>query len=211
MKITGGVQENGIVVGNTYDKYGANNPVVRWIMRGFADALCALVSEVQPQTIHEVGCGEGYWVIQWNRQGLNARGSDFSSKSIELARTNAVDNGVATDRFEVRSIYDLSPQRHGADLVVCCEVLEHLDEPDKAMRVLRRVARKHVIVSVPREPIWRVLNVARGKYLTTLGNTPGHVQHWSKLAFIEWISEYMDVVQVRSPFPWTMLLCRGRT
>ena len=38
----------------------------------------------------------------------------------------------------------------------------------------------HLLVSVPREPLWRALNVARGAYLRELGNTPGHVNHWSK-------------------------------
>jgi hypothetical protein len=30
---------------------------------------------------------------------------------------------------------------------------------------------------VPREPIWRIGNMARGRYLGDLGNTPGHIQH----------------------------------
>ena len=35
MKISNGFAEQGIVVGNTYDKYGSSNPIVRRIMRGF--------------------------------------------------------------------------------------------------------------------------------------------------------------------------------
>lgn len=211
MKISGGLRENGIVVGNAYDKYGSGNPVVRWIMAGFESALSELVAQAAPTTIHEVGCGEGHWVLRWASQGMKARGSDFSSQAIELARENAADQGLSSDLFEVRGIETLQAGRDGADLVVCCEVLEHLEDPVVGLQALQRVTEKYLIVSVPREPLWHVLNMARGKYWSSLGNTPGHVQHWSKRGFLRLVSAHFQVVAVRSPLPWTMLLCRPRS
>jgi len=73
-----------------------------------------------------------------------------------------------------------------------------------------RLARAGWLVSVPREPIWRMLNMARGRYLSALGNTPGHIQHWSARAFVELVGQRLDVQAVRSPLPWTMALCRVR-
>lgn len=210
MRITGGVRERGVVVGNAYDKYGARNPLVRRIMRGFERALSELVAKAAPSCVHEVGCGEGYWVLRWNRAGLPARGSDFSAEAIRLARLNAAEQQVPADRFEVRSVYELEPSRDAADLVVCCEVLEHLERPQEALRVLQGVVRRHLIVSVPQEPIWRLLNLARGKYVASLGNTPGHVQHWSRRAFLELVGGYFETLEVRTPLPWTMALCRPR-
>jgi 2-polyprenyl-3-methyl-5-hydroxy-6-metoxy-1,4-benzoquinol methylase len=208
MKISGGLQEDGIVVGNAYDKYGSKNPVVRWMMKGFGDALSSLVVKVKPETIHEIGCGEGYWVFDWNKQGIEARGSDFSETVIGLARENAKDRGVSPAVFAARSIYDIEPARDSADLIVCCEVLEHLEQPEAGLAALQRVATDYVILSVPREPIWCVLNLARGKYLASLGNTPGHIQHWSTGTFVDLVDRYFDIVEVRTPLPWTMLLCR---
>jgi 2-polyprenyl-3-methyl-5-hydroxy-6-metoxy-1,4-benzoquinol methylase len=208
MKISGGLQENGIVIGNAYDKYGSKNPVVRWIMKGFADALSCLVIKVAPKTIHEIGCGEGYWVLDWNKQGIKARGSDFSEKVIDLAHENAKDQGISPSIFAARSIYDIEPGRDSADLIVCCEVLEHLEQPEAGLAALQRVATDYVILSVPREPIWCVLNLARGKYLASLGNTPGHIQHWSTGTFVDLVGRYFDIVEVKRPLPWTMLLCR---
>ena len=210
VRIAGGVKESGIVIGNTYDKYGSRNPLVRWITGRFEAALSDLVARAAPTAIHEVGCGEGYWVLRWNAQGIPARGSDFSTRVIAMARDNASDRGLSSRSFEVRSIYDLEPGRDGADLVVCCEVLEHLEDPEAGLRALQRVAGRHLIVSVPREPLWRILNVARGKYVADLGNTPGHLQHWSKTGFVHLVSRYFEVVAVRTPLPWTMLLCRPR-
>lgn len=211
MKISGGETEKGIVVGNVYDKYNSRNPIVHLIMQGFGKTLSELVRKTTPNSIHEVGCGEGYWVLRWNEQGVATRGCDFSEKVIELARDNAVECGLSPTLFDLRSIYDLEPRRDSADLVVCCEVLEHLEYPEAALQALRRVADKHLIVSVPREPLWCALNILRGKYLGNWGNTPGHIQHWSKASFIKLVSKYFEVVEVRSPLPWTMVLCRTRS
>jgi 2-polyprenyl-3-methyl-5-hydroxy-6-metoxy-1,4-benzoquinol methylase len=210
MRVSGGATEQGVVVGNVYDKYGSRNPIVKRLMRGFEGALSELVARAAPVSIHEVGCGEGYWVLHWNRCGLDARGSDFSAKAIDLARQNAAQQGVGAERFAVRSIYDLEPGRDAADLVVCCEVLEHLERPAEALRRLQRVVSRHLIVSVPREPIWRLLNLARAKYVGSLGNTPGHLQHWSARAFTQLVARYFEVVAVRTPLPWTIALCRAR-
>ena len=59
-----------------------------------------------------------------------------------------------------------------------------MPDPEATLAEMARVARRHLLVSVPREPLWRGLNMARGAYLRDLGNTPGHVNHWSKRAFV---------------------------
>lgn len=210
IKISGGAKENGIVVGNAFDKYGSRNPAVKWMMRGFESALSDLVAKALPHAIHEIGCGEGYWVLRWNAQGMAARGCDFSTHVIKLARENAAGRGLSPALFEPRSIYDLEGGRDSADLIVCCEVLEHLKDPDAALQALQRVVGRHLIVSVPKEPLWCVLNLARGKYIARLGNTPGHIQRWSKGGFIKLVSKYFDVVEVKNPLPWIMLLCKPR-
>jgi 2-polyprenyl-3-methyl-5-hydroxy-6-metoxy-1,4-benzoquinol methylase len=208
IKISGGIEDDGVVIGNAFDKYGSNAVLVKAIMRAFAKDLSDLVSSLAPQSIHEVGCGEGYWTLHWNKIGLSARGSDFSSKVIQIARENALNQGISSSIFQVASIYELDESKDSADLLVCCEVFEHLEDPIEAMRVLQRIAKGHLILSVPREPLWRVLNLFRLKYLSSLGNTPGHLQHWSKKQFIDFVSRYFEVIEVRSPLPWTMLLCR---
>lgn len=208
IKIAGGTKEDGVVIGNTYDKYGSRNPIVKWIMKGFNSTLSDLVTKAKPESIHEVGCGEGYWVLHWNAQGVIARGCDFSRDVIAIARENAINLGLPTSLFESKSIYDLNSDQDSADLVVCCEVLEHLESPEAGLQALQRITRRSLIVSVPQEPLWCVLNLARGKYISRWGNTPGHVQHWSKGEFIQLVSKYFEVIETRSPLPWTMLFCR---
>ncbi|WP_245265080.1 class I SAM-dependent methyltransferase [Mesorhizobium opportunistum] len=180
------------------------------MVAGFDGALSNLVTKVSPATIHEVGCGEGYWVMRWLGQAIDARGTDFSTQVIGMAKEDADGRGMDPDRFEVRSIYEVMPERDSADLVVCCEVMEHLEEPQKALQALQRIARSDLILSVPREPLWRMLNLARGKYVSALGNTPGHLQHWSQRGFVSLVSQFFEVVEVLSPLPWTMLHCKPK-
>lgn len=208
MKISEGFKEDNVVAGNVYDKYGSSNPVARLLMHGFKRAMNALVKRVNPGSIHEVGCGEGFWALQWMEQGICVKASDFSRRVIELAKANARARNLPEEPFRVSSIYDLKPERDGADLIVCCEVLEHLERPEEGLEILQDIAGGYLILSVPDEPLWRVLNMLRGKYWREWGNTPGHVQHWSRYKFCALVSRYFEVVEMRSPLPWTMLLCR---
>jgi SAM-dependent methyltransferase len=210
MKVAGGQAEDGIVIGNTFDKYGSTNPLVKWMMAGFDGALSRFVEAADPTTIHEVGCGEGYWVMNWAARGKAVKGTDFSVQVIDMARKNAAQRGLDPDLFEVRSIYDVEPGRDSADLVVCCEVMEHVDDPERAFQALTRIVGKDLIISVPREPLWRALNMARGKYLSDLGNTPGHINHWSSAGIRRLASRHFDVVAMAQPLPWTMLHCKPK-
>jgi hypothetical protein len=94
------------------------------------------------------------------------------------------------------------------DLASAIEVLEHVPDPEHTLAEMARCAERHLLVSVPREPLWRMLNMARGAYWPVLGNTPGHLNHWSRRSFVALLSRYGTVAEVRSPFPWTMLLVR---
>ena len=94
------------------------------------------------------------------------------------------------------------------ELAGAIEVLEHVPDPEHTVAEMARCASRHLLVSVPREPLWRMLNMARGAYLGEFGNTPGHLNHWSKRSFTKLLAQHGEVVEARSPFPWTMLLVR---
>jgi 2-polyprenyl-3-methyl-5-hydroxy-6-metoxy-1,4-benzoquinol methylase len=199
--------EHGVIAGNVYDKQGTRNPIARALVRGFQRALLELVRTSGARRAHEVGCGEGHLAVLLSGVLEHVRASDISARIIEEARRVAAEAGASVD-LSVASIYELEPERDGEELIVCCEVLEHLERPDEALDLLARAARSQLLVSVPREPLWRMLNMARGRYLRALGNTPGHLNHWSRRSFLAFLSSRVEVVAVRSPLPWTMALCR---
>lgn len=153
--------------------------------------------------VFEVGCGAGYStqrIRAWMPRDVRYSASDIGESLVEKAR--ARNPGVEITR---RSVYELGLPDHSVDVVVMLEVLEHLDEPKRALSELARVARRHVVISTPREPIWRALNMCRGKYLGDLGNTPGHVQHWSTNGLVREVGTFFRAEQVRQPLPWTVL------
>jgi SAM-dependent methyltransferase len=193
--------------GNVYDKYGSANPIERRLMSGFMSDLDELVDRSGAKEAHEVGCGEGEVSIRLARRGMRVRGTDAFSQVLEEARGRAAAAGVEID-FEATPVEQLDPERHSAELVICCEVFEHLEDPDHGLEVLAGLARPWLIASVPREPLWRALNLARFSYVGALGNTPGHLSHWSKRGFERFLGERFEVVDLRSPLPWTMALCR---
>jgi ubiquinone/menaquinone biosynthesis C-methylase UbiE len=195
----------GTVTGNTYDKYGSNNPVVKRLMAGFERALADLFGRAAPRTLLDVGCGEGVLTHRW-AQALEGRvvGIDLEDPAIQAEWTK---RRAPNLEYRVMKAENLPFADREFDLACAIEVLEHVPDPEHTVAEMARVARGgHVLVSVPREPLWRALNMARGAYLRDLGNTPGHLNHWSKRGFIELLSRHGEVVEARTPFPWTMLL-----
>jgi SAM-dependent methyltransferase len=194
-----------IIVGNVYDKYGTRNPLYRWIVGGYFRSLSRVLPHPLPNRILEVGCGEGHiaaWTWQRSPQAMLAA-LDVSPAMLGLARARypSVD-------FACGSATELPFEANHFELVLFLEVLEHLPEPRRALEEARRVCSGHLVASVPREPIWRVLNVLRGAYWGQGGNTPGHLHHWDRRSFQGLLEEGCTVERVAAPLPWLMARCR---
>jgi 2-polyprenyl-3-methyl-5-hydroxy-6-metoxy-1,4-benzoquinol methylase len=201
------VSEDGIVTGNTYDKYGSTNPVVRRLMKGFQQALDELFERADPTSLLDVGCGEGVLVHRWAMRLGDRRvvGIDLQEESIQAGWSERQAPNLEYRTMQAESLPFAADE---FDLVSAIEVLEHLPDPEQTLSEMARCAERHLLVSVPREPLWRALNMARGAYVSQLGNTPGHLNHWSRRSFMRLLSRHGEIVEVRSPFPWTMLLVR---
>jgi ubiquinone/menaquinone biosynthesis C-methylase UbiE len=196
-----------VPTGNTFDKYGSTNPLVRRLMAGFEGTLAELFAQAAPQSVLDVGCGEGVLTHQWAEQLGSRR---IVGIDLDDAKLKAEWATRQRPNLEYRTLpAEHMPFQDGEfDLASAIEVLEHVPDPAHTVAEMARVAKRHLLVSVPREPLWRALNVARGAYLRELGNTPGHVNHWSKRSFVRLLAQHGEVVEKRSPFPWTMLLVR---
>jgi 2-polyprenyl-3-methyl-5-hydroxy-6-metoxy-1,4-benzoquinol methylase len=194
-----------VPTGNTFDKYGSTNPVVRRLMSRFEATLGQLFTQAAPESVLDVGCGEGVLTERWARAlgtrpvvGLDLEDPKLRAEWERRRRPNL--------SFRASAAENLPFADDEFDLAAAIEVLEHVPDPEATVAEMARVARGHLLVSVPHEPLWRALNVARGAYLRQLGNTPGHVNHWTRRGFVGLLARHGEVVEVRSPFPWTMLL-----
>jgi 2-polyprenyl-3-methyl-5-hydroxy-6-metoxy-1,4-benzoquinol methylase len=197
-----------VPTGNTFDKYGSQNPVVKRLMRGFERDLDELFDRAAPASILDIGCGEGVLTEQWAGRLGDGRVIGLDLEDPKLAAEWA---GRRRANLEFRALdvtAGLPYEDDEFDLVCATEVLEHVPGPEHVVAEMARVAARHLLVSVPNEPLWRLLNLARGAYVRELGNTPGHLNHWSRRSFASLLGRQGEVIEVRSPLPWTMLLVR---
>jgi len=196
--------------GNVYDKYGTRNPIARALMAGFMSDLEALVTRAAPRSVIEAGCGEGHISARLLNRVDRLTAFDVDAGCVDQARAKLLSRepppagGPEVEVFQADLYDDLGGRT--ADLVICCEVLEHVPDPMAALDRLAGLTTGYLLLSVPREPLWRALNMARLRYLGAFGNTPGHIQHWSAHAFEALIAQRFRIVETRRPVPWTMAL-----
>ena len=190
-----------VATGNAYDKYNSPNPVEQWMMRGFLRSLDAMLAGLEPLRILEVGVGEGQVMSR-----LSERFEDVPILGVDLP-----DAALADDWRERRltclfgDATALPFPDRSFDLVLAIEVLEHVPSPARALSELARVCSGTFIASVPFEPIWRAGNIIRRRYVSDWGNTPGHVNHWTRWGFSRFVRGAFDVQEVSTPLPWTMV------
>jgi ubiquinone/menaquinone biosynthesis C-methylase UbiE len=175
-------------------------------MRGFLSTVTQFAAIAKPQRLLEVGCGEGKLVAH-----LHARLPSLEScEACDVSLDKLAAGLPAAIAFRVGSAYELPYEDASFDLVVCCEVLEHLEKPELAIAELCRVSSRYVLVSTPREPLWRVLNLLRFAYLPHLGNTPGHLQHFSVKRLKNLLGAHVEVRETDLPIPWIVMLTERR-
>jgi ubiquinone/menaquinone biosynthesis C-methylase UbiE len=198
----------GVVIGNHTAKYTARNPAIRLLTQRWVANLDQAFTHLTQDDVAgggavealEVGCGEGVIADKLHRR--------FGS----VVALDLADAGLRADwrhypgpRFLHASAQALPFADDRFDVVVAAEVLEHLPDPDQGLAEMARVGRRHLVLSVPREPIFRSCNLVTGRYVRALGNTPGHLNHWSKRGFVDFVSQVAQVREVTSPFPWTCI------
>ena len=195
-----------VISGNTYDKYGTKNPIAKWLMKKFLNDLSIALNSLKFSSLLEIGCGEGYLLksLEKDLQGIKIMATDLSPKIISQA-----DYIIPEIPKMVCSAYDLPFKDNSWDMILACEVMEHVDNPRKLLTEARRVSAKHCIFTVPLEPWWRVANILRGKYLMKLGNTPGHIQHWGKTSFTNQVKETFQKIQYKRVGLWQMIIARS--
>jgi 2-polyprenyl-3-methyl-5-hydroxy-6-metoxy-1,4-benzoquinol methylase len=201
------VSSDGVVTGNTFDKYGSTNPLVRRLMRGFERSAHELLSLAAPGSLLDVGCGEGALLQRWALQLPHARvvGVDLEEDSIQRGWS---EHRAPNLCYRVNEAEELPFAENEFEMASAMEVLEHVPDPECTLAEMARCASSHLLVSVPHEPLWRMLNMARGAYWSAAGNTPGHLNHWSARSFRALLSRFGEVTEARAPFPWTMVLVR---
>ncbi|HSX10022.1 MAG TPA: class I SAM-dependent methyltransferase [Candidatus Saccharimonadales bacterium] len=193
---------------DNYEKHTADTSLwkfkflQKFLINNFYIVLINEIKSLKPTSILDAGCGEGFTLSRLEQQniGKNLEGIDFLEKAIKIGKK-------LHPKLKLRQgdIYKLPYRDNQFDLVICTEVLEHLEDPEKALKELKRITKKYCVISVPNEPLFMFGNFIRGKNFKRWGNDIEHINHWSTNAFIKFVSKEFKVKDVKTPLPWTMV------
>ena len=189
-------------------KHESRNPIQRALIGHFHRQAVAMIRRANPRTILDLGCGEGYVLDALVQAGVGAEltGIDLSEPAVTLAQRRLA-SAATVELADARKLADDGRQ---FDMVMMLEVLEHIERPEQMRPVLEALTRQWLLLSVPWEPFFCGLNLARGKNLMRLGNDPEHVNHWTRRGFARWVGDRFEVVATPQVFPWAMVLARTR-
>ncbi|WP_449448009.1 class I SAM-dependent methyltransferase [Thermomonas brevis] len=144
--------------------------VLKWGFeyRAYVEHLLGMVSESGCKTILEVGCGDGYLGAAMLKAGYMYTGVDISDRAIGFAKAFSDKGAYVCGRAECLD--------KNYDLVLLCEVLEHIEEPTSFLiDVARKVRRGGVLlVSVP--------SIVRPTH-------PKHFRHYSEESLVDEIKK----------------------
>ena len=198
---TGEREKAGIMTKTTtnYEKHTSKNPLKKFFFNNFESNLISLIAPLNPKKILDAGCGEGFTLerLYELKIGKDLEGIDASKVAIETGKKLYPHLNI-----KIGDIYNLPYKDNSFDLVVCTEVLEHLEDPKRALREIIRVSKKYLLLTVPNEPWFLLSNFTRW------GKDIGHINHWSSEGFEEFIKQNsnLKIIKKVHPFPWTMIL-----
>lgn len=189
-----------------FRKFQTTNPVVRRLIERFYGAVFTVVGSPSGDVVVlDAGCGEGETLARWPHGEATRLGLEINPHSARYTKGR-----LPICTIIHGNIHHLPLEDRCADVVLCLEVLEHLEDPGSALMELDRVCRGRIILSVPHEPWFRLGSLARGKYLATWGNHPEHINHWTPRTFHQFLARYLTVESVTCSFPWIIASCRRK-
>ena len=194
------------LVSTNKQKHGSANPFMKLAIGRFHGQVRAMLP--QPvESLLEVGCGEGYSAraILGDQPRRPWFGGDLEHSAVVEARRR-----FPAMHYTVFDATKLPFPDASVDAIMSLEVMEHLPDPKRALQEFRRVARHHLVLSVPNDPVYRALRLVTGKGWSMWGDHPEHIQHWSTGQFVAFLeSEGVRVQRVVSPgpFAWTIAVC----
>lgn len=187
-----------------WQKYNNPNPLQQFLIRRFLSTVGYLVEQSGALVSADIGCAEGFVTrhLRSLRPEIRCVGIDIDIDALERGKL------INPDRqAQQANIYNIPYKSEAFDLVLCLEVLEHLDRPARALAGLMRITKQYCLLAVPHEPFFCIANLLRGKNLARLGNDIDHINHWGKASFTRFLQDSGLIVRsITASFPWLVAL-----
>ena len=148
--------------------------------------------------ILDVGGGEGAYSAELIKRGFNCVNVDLNREYIRSSRARGVDSLIS-------SATSMALKDRSFDVVLMFETLEHIVDFERALYEAKRVARKHILITVPNcggyERLKRI-NLTYDHFLAT-----DHVNFFTKGSLEQVLSNYFSNIEVREVGPiWPSLM-----
>lgn len=184
-----------------FKKHTSKNPLKTYFLSLYFKVMLSELKKLRIDSVLDVGCGEGFILNKLKSESIGKywQGIDYAKEAIEIGRKIHPDLNLKQG-----SVYESGFNDNSFDLVICTEVLEHLEDTKKALKEVLRISKKYVLLSVPNEPLFLLSN------FTQWGKDIGHINHWTFWGFENFVKKNAGVnfkiLSRKQPFPWTMLV-----
>ncbi len=158
----------------TEEKY--HNILTKGITSNFIKNLLIEVKKFKTNSVLDIGCGTGYITKRISLVKPKVIGCDIDKEKLVLAK-KYTKNKI---RFKHVNDKKLPFKDNSFDLIICSEVLEHIEDIDFFLTEIKRVGKKFLLITVPNEPYFRIANFLRLKNVLEFGNGHGHINHFNK-------------------------------
>ncbi len=170
--------------------------------RGMKDAFqkevyeqaAALMAKHEWHTIVDMGCGSGYKSAHYLGQ-YKLTGVDFSP-AIDQAK-------IDFPAYEWIHADEFVPEHYTADLIICADVIEHVEDPSLFMKHMLAIRDwRCLMISTPER------NKRRGRWHFGPPPNPAHYREWSMQELKEFVSGYCPVhtAELINPVQGTQLI-----
>lgn len=191
----------------TTPKYREQSSLKRSLIKKFLSNIQQKFTQCQPKQVLDLGCGEGFNIGYLLQKNPNIKFTGVDQNKEQLDQLKNLFPEIETYQADIANLNSL-PKKF--DLVMALEVLEHLEDPDQALLLMKRLTNHFVLISVPWEPSFRLSNFFRGKNVTKLGDDPEHINHWTKNQITKLVKKHFTIIETSISFPWTIILAKTK-
>lgn len=148
-----------------------NNVVIQWdsihrhspAPRHRRRIILNMLRGLEFESVLDVGCAQAFLLDILAKRKKKTFGCDISNEVIEFNRKNFPDSEFARVNIE-NGVY---PDDKKFDLIICSEVIEHIQNWEKALENLMKMCNKYIVVTVPAGKMHKIDEIV------------GHVRHYN--------------------------------